>query len=553
MTNNTNQSYFKTAEYIDPGLPEYADNPLISALPHICSVNEVVEMLNKRPKFDSKEINLKGHIRVHAISRLTRDFFVPQTTHLVLEQKFSQLIRKSYLGRNPKTATFKRKLNQIRTIIQNQDLSSYVHSESDSSASSMAISGISGAGKSTATNKILNSYDKVIYHPDYQLLQVPWIKIDCPYDGSLSEFCESFFIALDKRLNTRYRDKYTAGRPTIGKMIADVADLCLIHAIGLIVVDEFQHMNLAKSGGEKKMINFLVTLVNVVEVSIVLIGTPTALRLFSDEFRQARRASGEGSIVWDKMAFDESWDDFLGELFQYQWLESYTELDEAFIHLLYDLSQGIPDIAVKLFCIAQARAILLADTPDEECLTIGLFNDVFEEEFSIVKPMLDALRTNDKRALENCKDIVIPKVENGLLNGFDHLKIASLKAPKRIETGDPLQNDVVNSAISTLVSMGVAEDIVRPLVQDCIASNPEVSLIDIIHQATSSFATTNVTNTNKRPKKKIKNAISKVKESDWGQLSQSDLRKVYASKLGTMYNELSENGHIYPIERLLAG
>ncbi|PCI51635.1 MAG: transposase [Gammaproteobacteria bacterium] len=553
MTNNTNHSYFKIAEYIDPGLPEYADNPLIAALGYIYSANEVVTMLENRPKFDSKEINLKGHVRVHAISRLTRDFFVPQTMHLVLEQKLSQLIRKSYLGRNPKTATFKRKLNQIRSIIQNQDLSSYVHSEINSNASSMAIAGISGAGKSTATNKILNSYDKVIYHPEYQLIQVPWIKIDCPYDGSLSEFCESFFIALDKRLNTRYRDKYTAGRPTIGKLIADVADLCLIHAVGLIVVDEFQHMNLAKSGGEKKMINFLVTLVNVVEVSIVLIGTPTALRLFSNEFRQARRASGEGSIVWDKMAFDENWDVFLGELFQYQWLESHTELDEAFTHLLYNLSQGIPDIAVKLFCIAQAKAILLADSPTEECLTIGLFNDVFEEEFSIVRPMLDALRTNDHSALKNCKDIVIPNIESGLLNGFDHLKAAPLKTPKRIETGDSLQNDVVNNAISTLVSMGVTEDIVRPLVQDCIASNPEVSLIDIIHQATSSFATTNVANTKKGTKKKIKSTINKVKEGDWGQLSQSDLRKVYVSKSDTMYKALSENGHIYPIERLLAG
>ena len=553
MTNSADQSYFKTAEYIDPGLPEYADNPMIAALPPINSVNDVVEMLDKRPKFNDKEINLKGHVRVHAISRLTRDFFVPQTMHLVLEQKFSQLIRKSYLGRNPKTATFKRKLNQMRSIIQNQDLTSYVHSESNSNASSMAISGISGAGKSTATNKILNSYDKVIYHPEYQLLQVPWIKIDCPYEGSLSEFCESFFIALDKRLNTRYRDKYTAGRPTIGKMIADVADLCLIHAIGLIVVDEFQHMNLAKSGGEKKMINFLVTLVNVVEVSIVLIGTPTALRLFSNEFRQARRASGEGSIVWDKMAFDESWDDFLLELFQYQWLESHTELDETFTHLLYELSQGIPDIAVKLFCLAQARAILLADSPDEECLTTGLFNDVFEEEFSIVKPMLDALRTNDKKALEACKDIVIPKIESGLLNGFDHLKAMPLKTPKRIETGDSLQNDVVNNAISTLISMGVTEDIVRPLVQDCIASNPEVSLIDIIHQATSSFAATSTANIKKGPKKKSKSTLNKVKEMDWGQLSQSDLRKVYSSKSGTMYEALKENGHIYPIKQFLAG
>ena len=104
--------------------------------------------------------------------------------------------------------------------------------------------------------------------------------------------------------------------------------LCLIHAIGLVVVDEFQHMNLARSGGEKKMINFLVTLVNVVEVSVLLIGTPKALRLFTSEFRQARRASGEGSMVWDRLPSDESWEDFLDELWPYQWLKSPQKRDE---------------------------------------------------------------------------------------------------------------------------------------------------------------------------------------------------------------------------------
>ena len=364
----SDQPIFKAAEYKDPGLPEYADNPLIAALPEIMSPVKVVEVLTKRPTFQRVEINLPGHIRVHAISRMTRDFFVPQTLHLVLEQKISQLIRISYLGRNPKTAAFKRKLNSIRDTLQKQDLTSYVHDVVNSPASSMAISGISGAGKSTATNIILNTYQRVIYHPDYHLLQVPWIKVDCPYDGSLSEFCESFFIALDRRLNTNYRQKYTSGKPSIGKMIADVADLCLIHAIGLVVVDEFQHMNLAKSGGEKKMINFLVTLVNVVEVSVLLIGTPKALKLFTSEFRQARRASGEGSIVWDRLPSDESWEDFLDELWPYQWLKSPQERDELINNKLYELSQGVPDIVVKLFCIAQARAILLADGPTDECL-----------------------------------------------------------------------------------------------------------------------------------------------------------------------------------------
>ena len=56
MTTDTKQSYFKEAKYIDPGLPEYADNPLIAALPAIQSVNEVATLLSKRPKFDNKEV-----------------------------------------------------------------------------------------------------------------------------------------------------------------------------------------------------------------------------------------------------------------------------------------------------------------------------------------------------------------------------------------------------------------------------------------------------------------------------------------------------------------
>ena len=35
--NRSDQARFKVAEYKDPGLPEYADNPLITALPEIMS------------------------------------------------------------------------------------------------------------------------------------------------------------------------------------------------------------------------------------------------------------------------------------------------------------------------------------------------------------------------------------------------------------------------------------------------------------------------------------------------------------------------------------
>jgi len=541
---------FPEAKYKKTGLPEYDENPLIAALPVIMSPIEVAKSLRKRPHFQPEEINLPCHIRTHAINRLTRDFFVPQTNHIIIEQKLSKLIRCSYLNRNPKTATFKRKLNSIRGLIQNENLTTYMHDDVDSPASSMTIAGISGAGKSTTTNLVLNTYPRVIYHPDLHMLQVPWLKVDCPYDGSLSDFCLSFFIALDRRLNLNYKQQYASGRPTIAKMMADVADLCLIHAIGLIVIDEFQHMSLAKSGGEKKMINFLVTLVNVVEVSVVLIGTPKALRLFASEFRQARRASGDGSLVWDRLPKDESWEDFLEELWPYQWLSHKVERNESLTNKLYELTQGVPDIVVKLFCLAQARAVLLASTPEDEIISPELLEQVFEDEFSIVKPLLDALRTGNRKKLEDCNDLIFPKFESSMINAMDKLVSQPLGKPKTIELGESDETNIANSAIQTIVSMGISEDIAKPLVTDALARKPDLTLLQIIQMATTALTQTGEEQTIKP------NVGSKpvyTNRDSWGQLPEKDLRKMYADKSGSMYEVMKEKGLIYPIYKLLAG
>ena len=541
---------FPEAVYKDQGLSEYTENPLISALPLIMSPVEVAKTLIRRHRFQSEELNLPCHIRTHAINRLTRDFFVPQTNHMIVEQKISKLIRCSYLNRNPKTATFKRMLNTIRGLVHNEDLTAYIHDDVGSTASSMTIAGISGAGKSTTTNLVLNTYPRVIYHPELHMLQVPWLKVDCPHDGSLSDFCLSFFIALGRRLNLNYRDKYASGKPTIAKMMADVADLCLIHAIGLLVIDEFQHMSLAKSGGEKKMINFLVTLVNVVEVSVILIGTPKALRLFASEFRQARRASGDGSIVWDRLPKDESWEDFLEELWPYQWLNNKVIREEALTNKLYELTQGVPDIAVKLFCLAQSRAILLAESPEDEALSPELFDQVFEDEFSIVKPMLDALRSGNKRKIEDCNDLIFPKFENEMMNAVNRLVAMPLEKPKAIELGDPNESSIANAAIATIVSMGIEEDIAQPLVTDALSKKPDLNLIQIIQMATTALTQSRANNgTELQTPSKV---VYTSRES-WGKLPERDLRKIHFDKSGSMYEAIYEQGISYPIRNLLAG
>lgn len=59
------------------------------------------------------------------------------------------------------------------------------------------------------------------------------------------------------------------------------------------------------------MLNFFVTLSNTVGIPTVLIGTSKAQQLFKGNFRQARRAASDGSIIWDRMAKDsEEWEFF---------------------------------------------------------------------------------------------------------------------------------------------------------------------------------------------------------------------------------------------------
>ena len=548
--NDEDQTRFPEAKYIDPGLPEYAENPCIAALPFIMDEYSVVRLLTRRPVIRDEEKVLPGHIRVHAINRLTKNFFQPLTTHIHLERKISILIRQSYLGRNPRYPDFKKHLNNSYQKIIKENLEAYVHDDVDSTASSMSVVGISGTGKSTTFNIILKTYPKVIYHPDYNLIQIPWIKVDCPHDGTLTEFCYRFFMALDRRLNTNYRQKYGAGRPSIGKLIAELANLCLIHSIGLLVIDEFQHMNLAKSGGEKKMINFLVTLVNTIGVSVILVGTPGALPIFAGEFRQARRASGEGSIVWNRMLYDESWDDFIDEMWSFQWLRNARPLGEAIRNKLYELSQGVADIVVKLFCLAQARSILLARSPEDEFISVELLEDVFEEEFSTVAPLLEALRENDERKLRACADIDLPSIEGRLINTFDHLKQQTVVAtPISVETGDAEESDLATNALKALTVLGINEDIALPLITDAIQSNPNLTVLQLVHAVTTQMT---VTQGEKQPEKR-RSKVPLVKSSNWGQLDENDLRKQHFEKTGTMYESLAESGFIYPVETLLTG
>ena len=292
------------ADYKKQALPEYDGNPLIEALPTIWNIDEVVDMLSNNEGHHDGERELERHYRMHCILRLFR-YYQPLEQHVEIERRFSKCIRQGYLHRSPLSAEYAKGLAQGHKIISGQQDYTRLSAFKPTSIG-FTIIGLSGIGKTSAVSNILSLYPQMIDHSAYQgvplaLRQVVWLKLDCPHDGSVKGLCMSFFEAIDRVVGTTYFETLSRGRYTVDVLMVRMEQAAILHCLGVLVIDEVQHLSLAKGGGQDKMLNFFVTLVNTIGVPVVLIGTSRAKPILQSDFRQARRGSGQGDLIWDRM------------------------------------------------------------------------------------------------------------------------------------------------------------------------------------------------------------------------------------------------------------
>ena len=397
--------------YREQIVPDYRDNPLIEALPEIWSGAEVVDMLSRNEGYHEGERQLDSQYRLHCVRRLFR-YFQPLEQHIDIEQRFSGCIRQGYLHRNPLAKEYAAALAQGHRMILSRG--TYENLEAfRPTAAGFTIIGLSGVGKTSAVSNILALYPQVIEHTKYRnnplvLKQIVWLKLDCPHDGSVKGLCMEFLEAVDRAAGTNYFELHGKRINTIDILMIRMAQIARLHCIGVLVIDEIQHLSLAKGGGWEKMLNFFVTLVNTIGLPVVLIGTSRAMAVLQGEFRQARRGSGQGDLIWDRMKNNASWDIFVSSMWENQWTRETVVLNDKFRNALYDESQGIIDIAVKLYAMVQIRAVALG----VETFKPSDFHKVASERLGLVKPMLDALKSGDNKKIDMFGDIAPVSIDD---------------------------------------------------------------------------------------------------------------------------------------------
>lgn len=401
---------FQEAVYKNQELEEYSYNPFIEALPLIFTAEDVIDRFTVLPAITDVDRNKTENLRYHIIKR-TKNFLQPLPIHIELERKLSTLIRRGYLGRNPLDKSFLGKLRVLNRLDDTSIKENELQNELENirtTADSISIIGISGIGKTTAIERLLLMYPQVIKHFEYKgesftRTQIVWLKIDCPYDGSLSTLCKNFFKAIDDILGTRYLEKFGYANRITSTMMINMTKLAWRYGIGVLVIDEIQHLLNTKNDKEE-MLNFFVTLTNTVGIPTVLIGTSKAQKVFNGNFRQARRAGSDGSIIWDRMQRDsDEWDFFLRSIWEFQGLKNVCELTDKMKEAFYDECQGITAVAVNLFLLAQERA--LQDGKEE--LTVSIIRETAKKDLHMIQPMIKALRNNNLAEIIKYEDISI--------------------------------------------------------------------------------------------------------------------------------------------------
>jgi len=549
--------HFVKASYKETGVRQYNDNPFIEALPPILSVKQAGSSLKGKIVYQVSDRLAEAKARMHMVVSLLDDYFQPLSQHVLLEERIGMMMRRGYVGRNLNDGSLNQKLQEGYELIKADGTKPANFATEKTTARSMSLIGISGSGKSSSLNRILDTYPQVIFHEESNFIQITYLKIECPSNGDLESLCLNFFSAVDNILGTDYERRYARQRLSLPKMLALMRQTANNRAIGILVIDEIQRLSQVRSGGKEQMLEFFVELVNQVGIPVVLVGTPKARPIFELELQSGRRSAGLGSIYWETipkkvekkgkgLIDNPNWVKFTNDLWKYQWLKHGDDpLTEEIRQCWYDLSQGVLDIVVKLFVLAQLRAI----ANKRERITASILKSVYEQELKPVHPMLNALKSGNAELIAKYSDLRVTDIERRLVQLGEVIVSSVQKEEQQLFGGSNDALRLYNLMIQ--LDDGYDKDTIADLVKRIFKEQPELKFSEMLPILITWYEES----LQSEPSIKMAKP-KKIKPKEWFDLESDDFRYLFdmsKSEKVNVHDTLEARGLMFNLEDWAAG
>ncbi|MGK0270772.1 MAG: nucleoside-triphosphatase THEP1 [Cocleimonas sp.] len=391
------------ARYIGTNTQEHCDNPLILALPQRADPKRMRQLLSVSVQSPNWE-GLSQSDR-EACIRTIRNTRIMTRQHLDFYYEVYDMLKYGYIHRNPitpETIAWSYDLADSSIPLNEIQKSSVDKSCKPTTADAVFLTGFSGNGKSTMTEHILQNLLPTIIEHSYQGFsepQVVYLKVDLPHNASRPGLIYQLLKELDRVLShTSYGDSnYTKSVKTktgryidVDSMVDVLVTVLVRHHVGLIVIDEFQNLQVASQRYRQEVIQLFDELSNRLYIPSVKIGTPDTFILFERNSRHKRRLGKPFEL--SRLADEKAKERMLKALFYFQPITHPIERTDALDTLIMDLTAGVPAYMVGLW----EEALLEAIRSGKETISQVVIKKAFKQRFPLLRSATRNINKNKK-------------------------------------------------------------------------------------------------------------------------------------------------------------